>query len=50
MFREMTVEEQYEVEGGAFPPAAFFLKAGALFLGGVFLAGTVKGCTDEAAK
>lgn len=47
MFKELTIKEQYEVEGGAIP---FFVKAGLLLIEIIFIAGTLKGCTDEAAK
>lgn len=47
MFRELTVEEQFETEGGAWP---IILKVALAIVECVFVAGTVKGCTDEAAK
>ncbi len=47
MFNELTVQEQYETDGGVWP----LIVKGIVVIGGViFLAGAVKGCTDEAAK
>jgi len=50
MFLEMTQEEQLDINGGALPAIPVIIKVGALILGGIFTAGAVKGCTDEAAK
>ena len=47
MFRELSVEEQFETEGGALP---IIVKIVLGIVGTVFVAGSLKGCTDEAAK
>ena len=47
MFRELTMEEQFETEGGALP---LIVKLGILLVEVIFAAGALKGCTDEAAK
>ena len=47
MFSELTVNEQYEVQGGAIPA---LVKFGILVLEIILVAGAIKGCTNEAAK
>lgn len=49
MFTELTVAEQFETDGGAIPVGAI-IKGGIVVLGIIFIAGSLKGCTDEAAK
>lgn len=55
MFNEITMEEQFKVDGGVAPLIAVAVgakvaKGIATGIGLVLLAGTVKGCTDEASK
>lgn len=50
MFNELTVNEQMNIDGGFLPAVPLIVK-GIIVVGGlIFLAGSVKGCTDEAAK
>lgn len=47
MFRELTMEEKIETEGGAL---SLIAKVVIGIVVTVFTAGSLKGCTDEAAK
>lgn len=50
MFNELTINEQMNIDGGFLPAIPGIIK-GIIVVGGlIFLAGSVKGCTDEAAK
>lgn len=50
MFEELTEMEQCDIDGGFLPAVPAIVK-GIIVVGGIiFLAGSVKGCTDEAAK
>ena len=49
MFTELTVEEQYECNGGAVP-ALTLLKILFSICGGIFVLGGMEGCASEAAK
>lgn len=44
MFNELTEKEMYEIEGGSLGGVIL------LIVGIIFIAGSLKGCTDEAAK
>lgn len=50
MFNELTTIEQQEVNGGWLPAIPFVVKAVIAVAGTIFVAGSVKGCTNEAAK
>ena len=50
MFEELTMNEQYEVEGGIAPAIPLIIKGGIIVVGIIFSCGAVKGCTNEAAK
>ncbi len=57
MFNELTISEQYDINGGVAPlviiagiTTAKVVKALVITAGTIFVAGAVKGCTDEAAK
>lgn len=50
MFNELTISEQYEIEGGFLPAIPAVVKGIITVCGLIFIAGSVKGCTDEAAK
>ena len=50
MFEELTMNEQYEVEGGIAPAIPLIIKGGIIVVGIIFSCGALKGCTNEAAK
>ena len=50
MFKELTINEQMNIEGGFLPAIPLGVKMGITVIGVIFTAGAVNGCTHEAAK